>query len=90
MTGQDQRDKMSIPPTKVLLATDGSEEGVLAAQTVADLANKTNSELHIIHVRPRITPHHPGYYMGPGVVEDAEGKERKLLGLEAQRLLELR
>jgi nucleotide-binding universal stress UspA family protein len=80
--------KMSIFPTKILLATDGSEEAALAAQTVADLANKTNSELHIIHVRPRITPHYPGYYMGPGVVEDAGERERKHLDLEAQRLLE--
>jgi nucleotide-binding universal stress UspA family protein len=86
MRGQDQRDKMSIFPTKILLATDGSEEAALAAQIAADLANKTNSELHIIHIRPR-TPHYPGYYIGPGVVEDAEEKERKHLDLEAQRLL---
>jgi len=79
---------MSIFPTKILLATDGSEEAALAAQTAADLANKTNSELHIIHVRPRITPHYPGYYIGPGVVEDAEEKERKHLDQEVQRLLE--
>ena len=60
---------MSIFPTKILLATDGSEEAALVA---ADLANRTNSELHIVHVRARITPHYPGYYIGPGVVEDAE------------------
>ena len=55
---------MSIFPTKILLATDGSEEAALAAQTAADLANRTNSELHIVHVRARITPHYPGYYIG--------------------------
>jgi nucleotide-binding universal stress UspA family protein len=79
---------MSIFPTKILLATDGSEEAALAAQTASDLANKTNSELHIVHVRPRITPHYPGYYIGPGVVEDAREKERKHLEREAKRLLE--
>ena len=79
---------MSIFPTKVLLATDGSEEAPLAAQTAADLANRTNSELHIVHVRAGITPHYPGYYIGPGVVEDAEEKERKHRDWEAQRLLE--
>ena len=79
---------MSIFPTKILLATDGSEEAVLAAQTAADLAAKTNSELHVVHVRARITPHHPGYYVGPGIVEDAEEKERKNLDREAQRLLD--
>jgi K+-sensing histidine kinase KdpD len=48
---------ISIFPTKILLATDGSEEAVRAAKTAADLANKTDSELHIVHVRPRIKPH---------------------------------
>ena len=79
---------MSIFPTKILLATDGSEEAALAAQTAADLANRTNSELHIVHVRAGITPHYPGYYIGPGVVEDAEEKGRKHRDWEAQRLLE--
>ena len=43
---------MSIFPTKVLLATDGSEEAQLAAQTTADLADKTGSELHVIYTVP--------------------------------------
>ena len=42
--------KMSIFPTKVLLATDGSREAELAARTAADLAHKTRSELHMIYV----------------------------------------
>ena len=41
---------MSIFPTKVLLATDGSSEAQLAASTAADLADATNSELHILSV----------------------------------------
>jgi nucleotide-binding universal stress UspA family protein len=41
---------VSIFPTKVLLATDGSKEARLAASTAADLASSTNSELHIVHV----------------------------------------
>src|SRR3712207_8786380 len=41
---------MSIFPTKILLATDGSREAELAAATASDLANATNSELHIVHV----------------------------------------
>jgi nucleotide-binding universal stress UspA family protein len=41
---------VSIFPTKVLLATDGSREAQLAATTAADLANSTNSELHVVHV----------------------------------------
>ena len=41
---------MHFFPTKILLATDGSEDAGLAASTAIDLANKTGSELHIVHV----------------------------------------
>jgi nucleotide-binding universal stress UspA family protein len=41
---------MSIFPTTILLATDGSREAQLAAATAADLARRTDSELHLIHV----------------------------------------
>jgi nucleotide-binding universal stress UspA family protein len=43
---------MSIFPTKMLVATDGSEEAKLALSTAADLAKSTNSELHIAYVFP--------------------------------------
>src|SRR5215203_632270 len=43
---------MSIFPTRILLATDGSREAQLAASTAADLANTTNSELHVLTVAP--------------------------------------
>jgi nucleotide-binding universal stress UspA family protein len=41
---------MSIFPTTILLATDGSREAELAATTAADLAKSTGSELHVVHV----------------------------------------
>jgi nucleotide-binding universal stress UspA family protein len=41
-------------PTKILLATDGSEEANLAASTAAELAKGTDSELHVIHVGPLV------------------------------------
>jgi nucleotide-binding universal stress UspA family protein len=41
---------MSIFPTEILLATDGSSEARLAARTALDLAQKTHSEVHLIHV----------------------------------------
>jgi nucleotide-binding universal stress UspA family protein len=41
---------MSIFPTKVLLATDGSRDAELALSTAADLANSTGSELHVVTV----------------------------------------
>ena len=44
---------MSIFPTRVLLATEGSEEAELALRAAADLARATGSELHIVHVLPQ-------------------------------------
>ena len=41
---------MSNFPTRILLATDGSKEAELAAKTAVSLAQKTSSELHVIHV----------------------------------------
>src|SRR4028119_2198333 len=43
---------MSIFPTKVLLATDSSEEAELSLSTAIDLANSTNSQLHVVTVGP--------------------------------------
>jgi nucleotide-binding universal stress UspA family protein len=43
-------DSMSIFPTTILLATDGSKEAQLAAATAADLAKRTGSELHVVYV----------------------------------------
>ena len=41
---------MSTFPTRILLATDGSEEAELAALRAVDLADATHSELHVAHV----------------------------------------
>ena len=41
---------MSIFPTRILLATDGSDEAELAAARAAELADGTGSELHVVHV----------------------------------------
>jgi nucleotide-binding universal stress UspA family protein len=41
---------MSVFPTKILLATDGSSEAQLAARTALELTQKTDSELHTIHI----------------------------------------
>ena len=41
---------MSFFPTRILVATDASEEAELAATAAAELAKVTDSELHIVHV----------------------------------------
>ena len=43
---------MSIFPTKILLATDCSEEADLVLSTAIDLAHDTNSQLHVVTVGP--------------------------------------
>jgi nucleotide-binding universal stress UspA family protein len=71
---------MSIFPTKVLLATDGSTDAELAATTSLSLAKATGSELHVVHVGevgPFFHPERHGY-----------PEEYKKLQKEAQRLLE--
>jgi nucleotide-binding universal stress UspA family protein len=52
---------VSIFPTKILLAIDGSEDALLAATTAVDVANSTDSELHVVHARFGL-PWTTGYY----------------------------
>jgi nucleotide-binding universal stress UspA family protein len=42
--------EMGLFPTRILLATDGSEEAELATMRAVDLADATDSELHVVHV----------------------------------------
>ncbi len=75
---------MSIFPTKVLLATDSSKEAALAAQTAADIAEKTRSELHVVLVGLSV-----GYVgMGPPEIANIPAPRQEELNEEAQRLLE--
>jgi nucleotide-binding universal stress UspA family protein len=90
---------MSIFPTKVLLATDGSKEAELAARSAVELADKTGSELHVVHVFG-ITPWYPAYSEAPDLagveLEDpaleedlqrtSEQRARELLDAEVEKL----
>ena len=40
---------LALYPTRVLLATDGSEESASAVRTAVELANSTGSELYVVH-----------------------------------------
>jgi hypothetical protein len=59
---------MSIFPTKILLATDGSTGAELAAETASELAKRTGSELHVVHVFG-IMPWYPVYPEGTALGE---------------------
>lgn len=74
---------MSIFPTRILLATDGSGEAELAATTAADLATSTGSELHVVHVGDL-----PAIYLAPTEVDPAhtEREARELLDEQVRKV----
>jgi nucleotide-binding universal stress UspA family protein len=79
---------VSIFPTKILLAIDASEEAALAAQTAADIANKTGSELHVVHARLAL-PWTTGYYSATespttSIGSEEEARQRVLQWLDDQ------
>jgi nucleotide-binding universal stress UspA family protein len=43
---------MSIFPTTILLATDGSDEAKLATEAATELSRETGSEVHLVYVLP--------------------------------------
>jgi nucleotide-binding universal stress UspA family protein len=47
---EERTEEMSTFPTKILLATDASKDATRAAQMASDLANVSDSELHVIHI----------------------------------------
>src|SRR5918994_154402 len=62
---REWRSGISIFPTKILLATDGSKDADLALSTAVDIANGTNSELHVITAAPgRPDPVYASHEMG--------------------------
>ena len=63
---------MSIFATRILLATDGSKEAELAALRAVELAQRTDSELHVVHVG--VVPSFLESYRYPGTL----GYDRKL------------
>jgi nucleotide-binding universal stress UspA family protein len=75
---------MSIFPTKILLATDGSEEAALAVRTAANIAQKTDSELHVVYVGPSLE--YVG--MGPPQIADIPAPTQEQLSAEARELLD--
>ena len=81
---------MSIFPTTILLATDGSEEAQLAAASAADLAEKTNSDLHVLTVGPDLPlyelPEHPAEF--EDVLRKNRGEAKEMLEQQAKQIEE--
>jgi nucleotide-binding universal stress UspA family protein len=84
---------MSIFPTKILLATDGSKEAKLAFASAAELSEKTDSELHVVYVGhlPLVSYESPGAtILDPDLLgrmqEDAKQEARTKLDEQVQRV----
>jgi nucleotide-binding universal stress UspA family protein len=81
---------MSIFPTKILLATDGSEEARLAAQAAAQLSKDTGSEVHVAYVLPsprELRGHHVySQEVMRSVLEQAEGEANSFLEEQAEQI----
>jgi nucleotide-binding universal stress UspA family protein len=73
---------MSSFPTRILLATDGSEEAELAALRAVELADATDSELHVVHVG--VVPIFVNSY--PGTL-GYEGKLYEQIQVQSRELL---
>ena len=76
---------MSIFPTMILLATDGSREADLALTTAADLAKNTGSELHLTTVSSEVPDF--DYMISKNPFAEAE-EPLRVFEQERQRLLE--
>jgi nucleotide-binding universal stress UspA family protein len=77
---------MSIFPTTILLATDGSREAELAGQSAADLAQKTDSELHVLHVLALPLDTHDPSSFEPEVWGRLEKRARTILEDQVGRI----
>ena len=58
-------------PEKILIATDGSRDSELAVRRAVDLANKTESELHVVYVMLL------SHWMVPDNLSDAQFRRLK-------------
>jgi nucleotide-binding universal stress UspA family protein len=77
---------MSIFPTRILVATDGSKESELAVTTAADLAKSTDSELHVLHVGEVPLVYHPERHAYQAEYEEHEKEAQQLLEAQVDRI----
>ena len=81
---------MSVFPTRILLAIDGSEESRRAVQAAAELSNDTGSEVHVTYVLPspaQLRGHHLySREVMHSITERAEEEGRSFLEDQAEQL----
>lgn len=76
---------MSIFPTRVLLAVDGSGESDLALRSAVDLVQKTGSELHVVHVGEAPVVYRPEQRGYRARYEEQEEEARRLLEEQVEK-----
>lgn len=69
-------------PTKVLLATDGSENSTQVTTAAVDIAKRSDSELHLIHVWHDVHTHRAHAF----VKRELQRQGREILDQEVQRI----
>ena len=74
--------EMSVFPTKILLATDGSEDAVQATEAASDLAGKSSSELHVVHVWHDV----PGPYRRAFLKRELRRQGQEILDQQVQNI----
>lgn len=80
---------MNGTPKKVLVATDGSPDSLLAARKAVELAHASGSELHLVHVVPVTQPYHmvgTRDFEGPSLYEEDTERAQKLLDEQVKQI----
>jgi nucleotide-binding universal stress UspA family protein len=87
---EKRRLPMSIFPTQILLATDGSDESKLATQAAIELSRETDSDVHVISVLPtpaQLIGHHTySAEMRESLVAGAERDAETFLKEQAEKI----
>ena len=79
--------KPVIFPAKILLATDGSEEANVATRIVTALGERTESEVHVVHVGEIPFTHYPDRFgYRPPLYEEDEREARELLEAQIEKM----
>jgi nucleotide-binding universal stress UspA family protein len=79
---------MSDFPAKILVATDGSEDAMLAARAAVDMANDSGAELHVVHVGPArvYPPRTSGPTLPMGTDKEIREEARRVLDWQVEEI----
>ncbi len=76
---------MDALPTKILLATDGSEDAARATEAAVDLSKRSGAELHVVHAWHDV----PSVYADVFIREGLKEQGQEILDEEVKRIEDL-